>query len=219
MSSPGNPIDSERALARQLERYEVRFNDAFWVWFAVKVEQKLPDSPTLVDLGCGPGLFLRDVSQRLPKAKLHGLDNDQAMLENARLLFYAGIPPTLKLHDATRPLPVTDHSVDLLSSAAVMHTFQDPFGFLDDVCRVLAPGGYFLLYDWVRVSMADYIAQRKEEPGDNPPDRYPRALEMFATHNKYTLEDWLWILEKCRFRIVEEAVPHARGHAWLLKAT
>ncbi|MEE8518948.1 MAG: methyltransferase domain-containing protein, partial [Dehalococcoidia bacterium] len=125
--------------------------------------------------------------------------------------------PTLTLHDATEPLPLSDASVDLLSMAAVLYTFRDPFTFLDDVRRVLKPGGYFLLYDWVRVPMADYISQREAEPGDDPPDRYPRALEMFASHNKYTLDDWLWVLEQGRFEIIADAAPHVRGHVWLLR--
>ena len=205
-------------MGRQLLRYEVRFNDAFWDFFDARVRPLLPETPALVDLGCGPGLFLRDVSLRLPEARLQGLDTSQAMLDNAQALEYAGEPPVLTLHDVKQPLPLADGSVDLLSIAAVMHTFDDPFGFLHDVRRVLSSGGYLLLYDWLRVPMSEYIAQRQEEPGDDPPDRYPRALEMFAAHNKYALEDWLWILQKGHFEIVEEASPHLRARAWLLRA-
>ena len=74
------------ALARQLERYYVRFNDAFWAFFERDVQFGLPDAPVLADLGCGPGLYLRDVSERLPQATLHGVDTGEVMLGHARSL-------------------------------------------------------------------------------------------------------------------------------------
>jgi hypothetical protein len=74
VSSPGDRIARDRALGRKLRRYEVRFNDAFWEFLEAKVEPCLLDSPIPVDLGRGPGLFLRDVSHRLHKTKPHGLD-------------------------------------------------------------------------------------------------------------------------------------------------
>jgi ubiquinone/menaquinone biosynthesis C-methylase UbiE len=173
----------------------------------------------LVDLGSGPGLFLRDVSSRIPDARLHGVDQATDMIENARSLEYAGEPPTLALHDiAADPLPLADVSVDLLCIAAVMHTFQDPFRFLDEVRRVLAPNGLFLLYDWIRVPFEEYIAYRQREPGDPEELRYPRALELFATHNKYTADDWRWILAQGRYEIVAASSPYPRARVFLCRA-
>ena len=61
------------------------------------------------------------------------------------------------------------------------------------------------------------LAQRLEEPGDAPDDRYPRALQMFATHNRFTADDWRWILAQGRYDIVAAASTHARARAWLAK--
>ena len=216
MTSPGSPRDD--ALRRQLERYYVRFNESFWEFFDSKVQPLLPRAPVLVDLGCGPGLFLRDVSSRIPDARLHGYDQAADMIENASGLEYAGEPPTLGLHDVTTdPLPLADGLVDLLCIAAVMHTFRDPFGFLDEVRRVLSPSGLFLLYDWIRVPFEEYIAYRQREPGDPDELRFPRALELFATHNKYTADDWRWILAEGRYEIVAAASPYPRARAFLCR--
>ena len=47
--------------------------------------------------------------------------------------------------------------------------------------------------------------------------RYPRALQQFSTHNKYTADDWRWVIGKGDFEIVAEAVPHVRARAFLAR--
>jgi ubiquinone/menaquinone biosynthesis C-methylase UbiE len=205
------------ALARQLERYHVRFNEAFWTFYEADVVPGLPDAPVLADLGCGPGLYLRDMSQRLPNATLHGVDKGDDMLGHARSLEYVGDTPTFHDADVAGRLPFEDASVDLLTIAAVMHTLVDPFTFLDEVRRVLSLNGRLLLYDWVRVSFADYIAYRESEAGDPPEARYPRALELFATHNKYTPDDWRWIFAQATFEVLTETWPYPRAIALLTR--
>jgi SAM-dependent methyltransferase len=205
------------ALARQLERYYVRFNDDFWSFFTADVQPLLPDAPVLADLGCGPGLYLRDVRARLPEATLIGVDKGEDMLGHARTLTFEGQAPTFENGDVAGTLPLADGSVDLLTIAAVMHTLEDPFSFLKEVRRVLAPGGLFLLYDWVRVGFREYIDFRIAEPGDPVEARYPRALELFSTHNKYTPDDWRWIFDEAKFGVVKEAWPFPRAIALLTR--
>lgn len=207
----------EGALARQLERYYVRFNDDFWSFFEAEVQPVLPEAPVLADLGCGPGLYLRDVSARLPGATLVGVDKGEDMLGHARSLEYAGATPTFESGDVAGTLPLADGSVDLLTIAAVMHTLEDPFSLLKEVRRVLKPGGVFLLYDWVRIGFKEYIDARISEPGDPVDARYPRALELFSTHNKYTADDWRWIFKEARFSVVTEAWPFPRAIALLTR--
>ncbi len=204
-----------RALTRQLDRYHIRFNDAFWGFFAAEVEPYLSATPVLADLGCGPGLFLYDASRRLPLAVLNGVDFGTEMLEYAKNLEYAGTVPKMHQADISTKLPFDDGSIDFVTCTAVMHTLQDPFRFLDEVRRVLVPNGIFLLYDWVRVPYGDYIDYRDTEPGDPPEARYPRALEMFSTHNKYTADDWRWIFQVSQFAVLKEAWPYARAMALL----
>jgi ubiquinone/menaquinone biosynthesis C-methylase UbiE len=205
------------ALDRQLERYYVRFTEDFWAFFRAEVEPLLPDAPVLADLGCGPGLYLRDVRVRLPEATLVGVDAGDDMLGHARSLMFEGAAPRFEKGDVTGTLPLADASVDLLTIAAVMHTLKDPFSFLKEVRRVLKPGGMFLLYDWVRVGFKEYIDLRISEPGDPEEARYPRALELFSTHNKYTADDWRWIFDVASFGVVKEAWPFPRAIALLTR--
>jgi len=54
----------------------------------------------MLDLGCGPGLFLRDVGERYPVATLYGYDVTPAMIAYGQQASYAGAKPTLVVHDA-----------------------------------------------------------------------------------------------------------------------
>ena len=208
-----------QALQRQLQRYEVRFNAAFWGFWDAHVAPILPNTPVIADVGIGPGLFLRDLSAKLREVTLLGVDSSEVMLANAQSLNYEGAIPTLQLMDVeTSPLPFPDGSVDLLTMAAVLHTFEDPFTFLrEEVPRVLKPRGRFLLFDWFRQPMQTYIARRIVEPGDPEELRYSRALEQFRAHNKYTMADWLWIISESNLTIeAETSGPHPAARIWLL---
>ena len=211
---------NERALRRQLERYELRFNPAFWGFWDERIAPKLPAAPVIVDVGPGPGLFLRDLSARLPAATLHGVDSNEAMIDNARSLDYAGPVPALSLLDVeTSPLPFEDDSVDLLTMTAVLHAFNDPFTFLtEQAARVVKPDGRFMLFDWFRQPMKEYIAKRLVEPGEPEETRYERALEQFRVHNKYTLADWEWVLSEAGMTVeAETSAPHPFARVWLLR--
>ena len=210
----------ERALRRQLERYTLRFNDAFWRFWDEQVVPILSPAPVIVDVGPGPGLFLRDLSERLPDATLHGVDANEAMVENARAIDYAGPVPTLVLANVeSSPLPYDDGSVDLLTMAAVLHGFDDPFSFLrEQAARVLKPDGRMLLFDWFRQPMREYVERRLIEPGEPEETRYTRALEQFRVHNKYTLDDWGWVLAESGMRVeAETSEPHPFARVWLLR--
>lgn len=210
----------DRALRRQLERYELRFNPAFWGFWDERIAPTLPPAPVIADIGPGPGLFLRDLSARLPDAHLYGVDSNEAMIENARSLDYAGPVPTLSLLDVeANPLPFDQGSVDLLTMTAVLHAFNDPFTFLrEQAARVLKPGGRMMLFDWFRQPMREYIARRLVEPGEPEATRYERALEQFRIHNKYTLDDWEWVLRESGMTVeAETSAPHPSARVWLLR--
>ncbi len=217
----GTTRRDERALRRQLRRYAVRFNDAFWRFWDAAVAPGLPPRPVVADVGPGPGLFLRDLSARLPGASLHGLDANEAMIESAAALDYAGPVPSLRLMDAeAQPLPFADGAIDLLTMTAVLHTFVDPFSFLrGQAARVIGANGRILLYDWIRVPMRDYLALRMVEPGEPKATRYQRALDQFRVHNKYTLDDWRWVIAESGLRVeAETSAPHPHARAWVLRA-
>ena len=206
-------------LRRMIDTTAGRFTDAFWAVFDAEVRPRLPDAPAVVDLGCGPGLFLQALSRRIPAATLTGYDLTPAMIEHARGLDFAGPPPTLDVADLTAGrLPLDDASVHLAAMTAVLHILDDPFALLAEVRRVLAPDGIFLLYDWVRTPLREYLSDRVPEDAPDVAAARRRAMRVFPSHNKYTIEDWRWLLGECGFDVVADAAPRAQFHAFVATA-
>ena len=205
-------MSDDDLLQRMLGTFDTRFDEQFWRLYEAQVVPRLPKRPVIVDLGCGPGLFLQAAARRSTGATLHGYDVTKAMLDHAEEIPYPGAESvTLALHDvAAGPLPLENASVHLLASAEVLHLFDDPFDVLAEVRRVLAPDGLFLLHDWVRGPLEPYLMTRRPEiPDDKWPEVRRQWLRLFPVHNRYSVEDWRWVLAEAGF-MVEHAEASGR---------
>jgi SAM-dependent methyltransferase len=210
-------MSDEELLQRLATTHPERFGEAFWTFFTAEVAPRLPARPVVMDLGCGPGLFLRDISARYTPAALYGYDLTPAMIDYARQVTYTGKAPTLAVHDlAAQPLPVTTASINLVHMSAVLHVLDDPFPVLEEIRRVLAPGGVFLLNDWIRTPLPVYLESRTDRSNDADADRQ-RWFRLFPVHNKYTVEDWQWLLTTGGFHIQRSA--QVRPHFQLFVTT
>jgi SAM-dependent methyltransferase len=196
----------EQLLQRMVSTHSERYGPDYWAAFDTFVAPDLPASPVLIDLGCGPGLFLRDLAQRDPSARLYGYDVTPAMIAYGQGLAWPGATPTLAVHDVTAaPLPHAAGAVDLVSMTSVLHVLDEPLPVLAEIRRVLAPRGLFLLHDWTRQPFHSYLAWRRERLGETGPEHLGRAFRLFPVHNKYTSEDWQWLLAEAGFAIRHQA--------------
>ena len=192
-------------LQRMVKTHSERFGDAYWKFFDAQVAPHLPSRPTMIDLGCGPGLFLRDLGQRYPESILYGYDVTPAMIAHGQQLPSAGAKPTLAVHDvATQPLPLPMGTVHLVSMSSVLHIIDEPWPVMAEIRRVLAPRGIFLLNDWIRQPLETYLAWRRDVMGESEAESQRRGFRLFPVHNKYTPEDWRWLLGKAGFSIVHD---------------
>jgi SAM-dependent methyltransferase len=198
----------EDLLRRMVDTHADRFGEAFWAFFDSAVTPVLPPRPVVIDLGCGPALFLRDVGHRHPSAVLHGYDVTPAMVEYGR-----GLPGSslhLAVHDVTTlPLPHAESSVDLVAMSSVLHVVDEPLPVLAEIRRVLAPGGVFLLQDWVRQPLSVYLAWRRDVLGEPAAVAARRGYRLFPVHNKYTPDDWRWLLAEAGLVVRNETALRA----------
>ncbi|MDP5053376.1 MAG: class I SAM-dependent methyltransferase, partial [Congregibacter sp.] len=86
----------------------------------------------------------------------------------------------------------------------VLHVLDDPLKICAELRRLLAPGGVFLLFDWVRQPLEKYLALMMTNV---PPERAEvmeqAMLRLSVAHNKYHIEDWIWLLAKGGFKVVD----------------
>ena len=195
----------EDFLQRLVSNYPERFGADFWATFTAQIAPALPPQPAqpvFVDLGCGPGLFLRDLGERYPQATLFGYDVTPAMIAHGRQLPTTGARPTLAVHDiATQPLPHAAGTVHVVTMTSVLHVLDEPLPVLGEIRRVLAPNGLFVLHDWIRMPLQTYFAWRQERQEEEPDVSRQRGFRLFPAHCKYTTEDWQWVLGEAGFAI------------------
>jgi ubiquinone/menaquinone biosynthesis C-methylase UbiE len=86
-----------------------------------------------LDVGTGTGAGARAIRQRFPAAEVVGVDVARAMLAEARRL----VPEVAFVEGDAASLPFDDESFDLVAH-------QNMIPFLDEVARVLRPGGWTL---------------------------------------------------------------------------
>jgi ubiquinone/menaquinone biosynthesis C-methylase UbiE len=107
---------------------------------------------TVLDLGTGPGYVAQELARRRPGLRVLGLDLAVHMVEQAsHRAWQVGLQgrSLWPQADAHR-LPVADESVDLAISSFALHHWRNPLGVLNEVARVLKPGGGYYLADLCR---------------------------------------------------------------------
>lgn len=101
------------------------------------------------DIGCGPGYLTLALARTAPGLRVTGVDLSEAMLDaaaqEARTAGVAG-RTDFRLGDAA-DLPFADASLDLVISTLSLHHWADPAAVLDEIARVLRPGGAYLILD------------------------------------------------------------------------
>ena len=112
----------------------------------------LGEGDKVLDVACGPGNFTRSFANAVgPGGLAVGIDASPTMLARGGEELRRADPGNLTLirGDATR-LPFTDGGFDACCCFAALHLFADPFAGLDEMRRVLAPGGRIALMTSVR---------------------------------------------------------------------
>ena len=210
----------EDLLQRMVATYAERFGAPFWAFYDTHVGRRLPPRAVMIDLGCGPGLLLRDLGERHPDAILHGYDVTPAMITYGRRLAFKPASVSLTVHDVTvEPLPLADATVNLASMSSVLHVFDEPLPTLAEIRRVLAPGAIFLLNDWIRQPLSSYLAWRRDVMKESGPDAVRRAFRLFPVHNKYTVEDWRWLLGEAGFEVLAQTELRASHRIFVATPT
>ena len=112
---------------------------------------RIDPGSVVLDLGCGAGTDLLIAAQMTgPAGRAIGVDMTIAMLSRAQASARAMGLESVELHEALiESLPVEDASVDVVISNGVIDLLPDKDVVLDEIDRVLRPGGRLQIADVV----------------------------------------------------------------------
>ncbi|SDE20675.1 class I SAM-dependent methyltransferase [Glycomyces harbinensis] len=114
---------------------------------AKDVAASAPQGATVLDVGTGPGILLRELSRLRPDLHLAGVDLAPDMVDHAR----RNLDDRIELHAAdVAALPFEDDKFDLVVSTFSSHHWGDPEAGGAEIARVLREGGRLLNYDFPR---------------------------------------------------------------------
>jgi ubiquinone/menaquinone biosynthesis C-methylase UbiE len=108
----------------------------------------------ILDVASGTGLLLLRLAHLIPHAELYGIDESQAMLDQAHLLL--GNNPHIHLTQAIlkrktlADLPYQPASFDLITCTNALHYLDDPVAILQGLRLLLAPQGQLVIEDYAR---------------------------------------------------------------------
>ncbi|MFZ4575583.1 MAG: class I SAM-dependent methyltransferase [Phycisphaerales bacterium] len=104
-------------------------------WFG-----KFPKGAKVLEVGCGDGFFSSQIAQR--GCEVTGVDLSTEGLRRAKERTPAG---TFLSHDLTQPMPFPDATFDGVWCSEVLEHLFSPLYVLEQMSRVLKPGGVALL--------------------------------------------------------------------------
>ncbi len=104
----------------------------------------IPEMPAVLEVGCGPASALFEVMTLLKPRRASGLDIDAEMLEAARAEAEARGFTADFIEAGVESIPLADSSFDLVIGFEVLHHSEDWRKAVEEIARVLKPGGHFL---------------------------------------------------------------------------
>ena len=117
---------------------------------------EVPGPGAILDVGCGTGRLLRSAEGRFPQAELVGVDPAPQMVRQAQAS--AGEGSSIQFQQgAAEELPFRDGRFDLVFSTLTFHHWSDQPRAVAEIARVLAPGGRWLLADFLATGLMRYI--------------------------------------------------------------
>jgi ubiquinone/menaquinone biosynthesis C-methylase UbiE len=162
--------------------------------------EHLSSGCSVLEVAPGPGFFAVELA-KLGDFKITGLDISRTLVEIARQNARdAGVQIDFRLGNAAA-MPFADDSFDFIYCSAAFKNFSEPVKTLDEMYRVLRPGGEALIEDLCRdVSLAEIDAYVKQS-GRSRIDAWMTswAFRFMLIKRAYTRDEFGRMAEQSRF--------------------
>ncbi len=162
--------------------------------------EHLSSGCNVLEVAPGPGFFAIELA-KLGDFKITGLDISRTFVEiateNAR---NAGVRIDFRLGNASA-MPFADDSFDFIYCSAAFKNFSEPVKALDEMYRVLRPGGEAMVVDLRKDVSLDEIDVYVKQSGRSRIDAWMTswAFRCMLIKRAYTKDEFSRITEQSRF--------------------
>jgi ubiquinone/menaquinone biosynthesis C-methylase UbiE len=126
-----------------------------FITVAQAVSKRTAPGSRVLEVAPGPGFCAIEIARS--GRTVTGLDISQAFVRIAREnAEKAGVPVDFRHGNASR-MPFPDASFDFVACTAAFKNFSDPIGALNEIHRVLKPGGQASIYDLRKDASRDEV--------------------------------------------------------------
>ena len=202
-AKPYRGLGMEGAVARWYAALTKKSFEEF-VALARRVADQIPQQSSVLEVAPGPGYFAIELA-RLGDYRITGLDISETFVEigrtNARR---AAVTVDFRHGNASR-MPFGDGTFDFLVCRAAFKNFSEPARALEEMHRVLKPGGQALIIDLRRDASIESIKQAVNGMNLGALDRIMTTLafRFMLLKRAYTKKEFEWLVSATKFRAVE----------------
>ena len=171
---------------------------------ARRIAKQLPRDSKVLEVAPGPGYFCIELA-KLGRYFITGLDISHTFVEIAgQKAAEAGIRADFRQGSASA-MPFAPNTFDFLLCRAAFKNFGQPVPALQEMCRVLKPGGRGLIIDLRKDASMESINQEVEGMGLNPINKILTKLTFrtMLLKSAYTREQFRYMLAQANFRSVD----------------
>ena len=135
-----------------------------YIDLAKRIAGQLPAGSRVLEVAPGPGYFCIELA-KLGTYSITGLDLSYTFVKKAAEEAKAAGVRAQFVQGSASNMPFPKESFDFLLCRAAFKNFADPVGALQEMCRVLCPGGQALLIDLSRDAKPEEMNRAVDEMG------------------------------------------------------
>jgi len=185
---------------------------------AQQLAPKIAAGASVLEIAPGPGYFCIELA-KLGDYRISGLDISKSFVKIARSnAAEAGIPVDFRLGNAS-DMPFPEASFDFTFCQAAFKNFSQPVKAIEEMYRVLRPGGTAVISDLRRDASMDDIAREVDNMGLGTLDRLftKWTFKAMLLKTAYSVEEMRSMIAQTSFKSARVEVGGIGFQAWLHK--
>ncbi len=171
--------------------------------FVISQAAVLQDHGEAVDLGCGAGQLVLEIARHAPGLHVTGIDLSEKLLADARQSArQAGLEERVDFRlGNVEKIPFPDQSLDMVISTFSLHHWTNPVKVLNEIDRVLKPGGAFYIFDLRRdMALPGYLLLWFATQFIVPAALHQVNEPMGSRNASYTVQELVHLARQSRLR-------------------